>query len=81
MVFYGLELFASTYPIQVSSQGALTKPAVSVSIKDSAKKGTVVVFLPAKFPCSDSHIVDLIKNPQGPAGDNLSWDRKDLYSS
>jgi peroxiredoxin len=50
---------AASYPLQVTGENVLTKKAVSVTIADPKKKGTVVVFLSAKCPCSDSHIVEL----------------------
>lgn len=47
-------------PSQIQAVNLIDSKKVSVNFRDTGKKGTVVIFMSAKCPCSDSH-VPLIK--------------------
>lgn len=48
-------------PASINGESLVTSKPVSLTIQNKDKKGTVIIFMSAKCPCSDSHL-PLIKN-------------------
>lgn len=49
----------SAVPLKFSGENILSKESHSISAESDKRKALIVVFLSAKCPCSDSHIVEL----------------------
>lgn len=48
--------FAVALPSQLQAVNLIDSKKININFRDNSKKGTVVIFMSAKCPCSDSHV-------------------------